>query len=568
MTLDKTFSNTDVIPIPKSVWSGIRVNDGDFGLIDVEIAGSSVVQGATLRDVVPNAVGSSTVRVRTKPGALGSCAVVEGAAQIYEVRENKVSITPSGGQVKANEEITFTAIVTDAKNLALEFEVSHGAMFEETHNLSTGLHIGKWRAPPEEEMPDGPITITARSLAKECLRDGVERSRKANLDPYKTEYVLLPVSVACLPEGAQETFEVVDLKLGEVPPVVWELFGSGGLSPAGSSAIFTAGDPGEVTIRATVQVPDEEPVVLEGTFTVGCDLSAGWFFEPSAQPVQGGSFGSLSAGFIISDAGAMVGDVFIEYTSVEPPAGGSPVGQVRGTFRGAGMFFPGDLAEIERLIDESEAERIYTGTTDQGTTAEYSVMATFHLADFSPEEQDIRLPDGADGVNMEISLDGSGSFAGGFSGFEDNEIVQYIWSFSDGDLLNGPEVTKTFSRSLKQLTITLRVVDKRGNWAERKETLIIVQATGTFAFPYEPSGLSVGTFPWDFEGIPAPPPEFTGDGYIVFMSDPTDSTLVLELTGGRSARATAESSVSMVLADEDPPLYSIGFLSTGGFGEE
>lgn len=567
MTLDKTFPSTAVIPIPKSVWSGIRVTDGDFGLIEVEYEGSSVKQGATLRDIVPNEVGLTTIRVRTQPGALGSCAGVEGAAQTYEVRENKISLTPSGGQVKANDEITFTAVVTDANNLALEFEVSHGVMFEENHNLTTGVHVGKWRAPPEAEMPDGPITITARSLASECLREGVERSREAILTPFETEYILIPSSVTCLPEGAQETFEVLDVKFGEVPPVTWELIGSGSLAPSGSSAVFTAGQPGQVSIRATVET-EEEPVVLEQLVTVGCDLSAGWFFPSSAQPVQGGSFGSLSAGFIISDVGAMVGDLYIEYTSVEPPVDGSPVGQVRGTFSGAGMYLPGDLAEFERLVDESEAERIYSGPTNQGTTAEYSVMATFHLADFSPEEQDTRLPDGPNGVSMEISLDGSGSFAGGYTGFEDNEIVQYIWSFSDGDQLGGAEVTKTFSRSLDELVITLRVVDKRGNWAERKETLIIVQATGTFAFPYEPSGLSVGVFPWNSEMGPAPPPAFTGDGYLVFMTDPADSTVVLELSGGRSGRATAKSSVSVLLTDEDPPLYSIGFLTTGGFGEE
>ncbi|MEX0325179.1 MAG: hypothetical protein AB3N33_03725, partial [Puniceicoccaceae bacterium] len=91
IALDKTFPNTSVIPVPAALWSGILITDSDFSLIEVEYEGSSVAQGSTLRKVVPKEVGETIVRVRTLPGALGPCAVVEGGATIYEVKPNKVT---------------------------------------------------------------------------------------------------------------------------------------------------------------------------------------------------------------------------------------------------------------------------------------------------------------------------------------------------------------------------------------------------------------------------------------------------------------------------------------------
>jgi hypothetical protein len=561
IALDKTFPNTNAIPISASLWSGIIVTESDFGLIEVLYEGTSVAQGSTMRKVVPKEVGQTIVRVRTLPGSLGPCAVVEGGAANYEVKPNKVTITPSGGDVKPNQVINFTATVTDAKDLSLTFEKSHGTFSNPNYNPVTGIHEITWTAPTKEQMPDGEITITAKSLASECLRNGVERNAVATFSPYETEYLLSP-SVGCLNPGDIKVFEVLDLKFGEVPPVEWEVFGTGSIDPNGSTATYTADQNGSDIIVATVKTPDGD-VILEQEIKIGCSLTSGFYFDPTLLPSVNSTSKSQLAGFIIEQHGAIYSDVFVEYTSLEAPAEGSPIGWATGTFTGAGIFTPLDPDEIQALIDDSQADRTYTVSTQSGPT-EYSVTADFGEVEITQEENFVDLPGGKNGQNIEMKFD-AGSSSTGSVGNIDNEIVQYNWTFSDGFQATGETINYLFPRDLERLTVTLRVVDKLGNWAEYKQTYLVVQLSGTFAFPYEPSGIVVSAFPWEFPGDP-PPPELTPDGYFVFITDPATCFLSLTTAGGEVINVNANSSTVGVSGDETTTLFVIGYVSTGGFG--
>ncbi|MEX0325996.1 MAG: hypothetical protein AB3N33_07915 [Puniceicoccaceae bacterium] len=460
-----------------------------------------------------------------------------------------------------DREIDFTATVTDAKDLNLTFEKSHGTFSNPNYNPVTGVHTITWTAPPKEQMPEGPITITAKSLASECLRNGVERNAEAILTPYVTEYLLSP-SVGCLNPSDEKVFEVLDLKFGEVPPVTWEVIGSGTIEPNGSTATYTAGAAGTDIIRATVKADDGDEV-LEQEIKIGCNLTSGFYFEPSQLPSLNTTTKSLLAGFLIEDHGAIYSDVFVEYTSLDPPANGSPVGWATGTFTGAGIFTPVDPDAVAALIDDSEARRTYTASTPSGVT-EYEVYADFGEVEITQEENFIDLPGGKNGANIEMKFD-AGSSSAGVVGNIDNEIVQYNWTFSDGFQGTGETIIYRFARDLERLTVTLRVVDKLGNWAEFKRTLIVVQLDGTFAFPYEPSGIVVSTLPWSFPGDP-PPPELSPDGYIIFVTDPSTSFISLSTTGGESLNVNANSSNVGVSGDETSTLFVIGFVNTSGFG--
>lgn len=558
VSLDRAFPDTNVIPVPAAVWGGITVTDADLNLIEMAFEGDSVAQGSSKREVIPKAVGTTIVRMRTLPGALGPCSVVEGAAQFYEVRANEVVVTPSGGQVTPNQEIEFTAIVSNAKNKDLDFWVSHGVIYEETHDLVSGVHIAKWRAPPEEEMPKGPITLTARSLANECLRAGKTLEAEAVLTPFVNDYFIDPV-VFCLNPGEQQIFELVDAKLGEIPTVEWELIGPGFLNGEGPFATFSAFDEGKAVIRATVLVEEGDPVVVEREVLIGCGLTAMMQFPPDGGPALDAVVKTNVAGLFIGTLGLVDSDLFFEYNELQLPTEDNPTGLARGTFSGAGMYFPADPDEGAALIDDSEALKSYFVQNEHGTPFEYFVEAGFSLVFVSDDENTIELLGGQNGDSMRIRLDAGVSGAGSLPNEQGNEIVAYNWSFSDGDLLVGKEVYKTFSRSLNELTIDLQVVDTLGNFAFYRQTLLIVRLAGNFAFPYHPSGAFVSGWPWEDSGDPPPP--FEGEsGFLVFIANPDDLRMELAVIGAVRTRVSAHTSGALLVDEEDAHFYTITFF--------
>ena len=78
----KTFPQNGIINVPPSVWSGIPINDGDLGLVDITYEGQSVRQatGSSFNYTPNEETGTTILHVVTKDGALGGCGAAQGGA--------------------------------------------------------------------------------------------------------------------------------------------------------------------------------------------------------------------------------------------------------------------------------------------------------------------------------------------------------------------------------------------------------------------------------------------------------------------------------------------------------
>jgi len=490
--LDKTFPNTSVIPIPAALWSGITIEDADFGLIDVIYEGNSVEKGSTDRHVKPKAVGTTIVRVLTIAGALGPCSAVQGTAQPFEVRENNISISPSGGQVKPDQEIDFTATVTDAKNLAMEWIVSHGTVLEEFHNLSTGLHTMKWKAPPENEMPDGPITITGRSLASDCLRVGVERRKDVILTPYATDYILEPAS-QCVRSGSTQVFQVLDVKFGEVPEVTWQLIGAGSLAPDGASATYTAPDgEGIAFIRATVA--SDPVVVLEQELTYGeCNqISIIALFDKGLGPSE-----PLMAAFNITDINRISDPAGTEVYATAGVLNLTTLGggAIEGTLTGSGITFlyPDGFFEGLPFDDGSETY----STIYDNSYYEYTLTPRVTLAEESPTLIPVEWLSPS---RIRVHLEAEGQFDGDWP--EPVQEASFEWTFSDGTGGSGKQVAHDFDVGPRfDHWILIKVTDTAGHSASYTQKVRLVDFLAQFSGYYEPDA-EAACFAYPIPGLP------------------------------------------------------------------
>lgn len=78
----KIFPQNGIINVPPSVWSGIPINDGDLGLVDITYEGQSVRQatGSSFNYTPNEETGTTILHVVTKDGALGGCGAAQGGA--------------------------------------------------------------------------------------------------------------------------------------------------------------------------------------------------------------------------------------------------------------------------------------------------------------------------------------------------------------------------------------------------------------------------------------------------------------------------------------------------------
>ncbi|MEX0332199.1 MAG: hypothetical protein AB3N64_12330 [Puniceicoccaceae bacterium] len=502
-------------------------------------------------DFEPLKAGPGLLTVEIISGKFGGASITE--TKDYETRPIKVEILSPQLEVLGNEEsVIYLAHLSDAAQTGptdLDWTVTAGQILNQTP-LGNGRYQLEWK--PTDNESDYPVTITAKSTTEVCLRgkEGAE-PRMASIMVDLQGWEIFPV-VSCLEIGAQEIF-IIDDGTDNPPEVTWEVVSGPGIIEA-DTGLFTAGPGfGDVVIRATRNNSTE---TREQTFRVGCSLFGAITFDPADAPSSPATVKSLTASLTVGFEGLVSGDVFLTYESFEPPAEGEQYGHVSGTYQGAGRYYPNNFAELSALTDATNAIRSYPN--GEGET--YDVVASYFYEEISDNEGNVLLPDGPDGDLMEIRLDAVGYSRAGFVRGLSNEIVSYFWTFSDGTSDVGSSVTKTFSRTRRDLVIELEVFDKLGNWARIKEKILIVQINGTYRFAYDPSHTETACIYWTWPGDP-PDDLVDPNVNLVTTRDPDACGSTVILTGGRSATISAESTQVGIDPDDPDQLFTFSLLN-------
>jgi hypothetical protein len=542
--INRRFPNIDILNTEPDVWCDIPmpVGNADFTTESVGIVFNKEGYNGALRglDFKPALVGEGEIKVDIRAEPFGG--KTSRASIAYATRPIRVNFESPQTLVTGSEaSVTYRVRFSDAEQVGasdIEWQVGAGTILSQ-RTLGGGLYELDWK--PSSIESDYPVAISAKAVTTKCLRgESAVAQRQDTISVELDEWKIVP-QVSCVDPGQQEVFSI-DVGGGDPPVVVWSLV-SGGGSIHPDTGLFTAGTEGEVTIRATNADTNE---FKERSFFIGCGLTASLLLPPVI-PGAGDSASLFGGGFSF-DLGAMiVPDMVITFETVTYPADLAPLAVASGRFSGAGIYIDG-----ENRVDDSQSFLTYPVTGSDGQPATNFVAATFSQLQLLEGGKSVELVGGADGEQMRIELSADGSLAAG----ENNVIVAYNWSFSDGDFLVGEAISKTFDRSLQQLEVTLEVRDRFGYSAIYRETFLIVRFGGTFALPINPAGLQVSCFPWTSPGAP-PPPFFFGDGYFVQRSDPAVCSIELIASGARNITATASNSASGLVED----YYSIGFLS-------
>lgn len=552
--INEKYPNIDILDTDPVTWCGIKGLANELYSIvtgDEYLKVTGYNNEKAGMDFEPLKAGPGLLTVEILGGEFGGATIT--ATANYETRPIKVEILSPQLLVSGDEEfVVYQAQLSDAAQTGptdLVWSVTAGQMLNQTP-LGNGRYQLEWK--PTDNESDYPVTITARSTTEVCLRgkDGAP-PRQASISVDLESWEIFPV-VSCLEIGAQEFFIVED-GTENPPEVTWEVVsGPGSIEP--DTGLFTAGPGfGDVVIRATRNNSTES---REQTFRVSCSLFGAITFEPADAPSAPATVKSLTASLTIGFEGLVAGDVFMTYETFEPPADGEQYGHVSGTYQGAGRYYPNNFAELSALTDSTNAIRSYPN----GEGGTYDVVASYFYEDITETEGNIRLPDGPDGDLMEIRLEAFGYSRAGYVQGLSNEIVSYFWTFSDGTSATGSTVSKTFSRSRRDLVIELEVFDKQGNWARIKEKILIVQINGTYRFAYDPSHKETACIYWTWPGDP-PDDLVDPDVNLITTRDPDACGSTVIITGGRAATITAESTQVGIDTDDPDQLYTFSLLN-------
>lgn len=500
VALGKFFpGDTSVITISPSHWDNIPVSDEDIDTrVKVEVVGTAIkLSTQSKRSYEPNEVGEAGLKVQTVDGLLG-CEAPQGKTVLVEVRDNKVSLSPNGGPVTPDQVIEFTAIVTDAHDKSLAFSVSAGTIQQTNLDATTGVHTMTWKAPPKDQFPTSDITITATSLARSCLRQGVIRKRVATFTPENPQLYLTP-SVSCLQTGASQTFAVIDAKMGPVPPVTWEWSGPGMLTTDGTTATYTAsGGDGIVTVRATTQGTD--PQVLEQTFSVGScyGVSVAFVFAP-----QTGTSHAFVPNFIITDVQSASDPSTTEGYAADGQVNLTQLGNGHaiGTLAGVGTTFKFPSEYYTNPGSFDDGSRTFSTSAD-GVDYELTVQPSLGLAASGPDNSSVEY---VSANQIKVHLISGSSVLGDWPG-ANPQIASVHWDFSDGGAADGEEVYHTFEIGPAfDQNVTITATDNFGHTAQYTQQLRFTRFNLDFDLTYEPGNQSSCTT--YVSGLPLP-----GDG--------------------------------------------------------
>lgn len=473
--------DTSVITIAPSTWDNIPVTRGDLGLVTVSYPGDVIQEsGGDTVLYEPAKVGSGGLKVETVGGALG-CEARKGRTVTVEVRENKITLSPAGGEARPGQEIAFTATITDAYHKELEWVVRGGSLKpgSRVDNPQTGVYTMVWKAPAQSDFP--PATLTVRSPTPFCLRQGVERERTATITPQTSQLVLVP-KIDCMQREGFQTFTVLDSEHGEVPEGLrWTWIGPGQLSAAGDHADYVAGGEGPVTIR--VATADDPPRILEESFYVGecysLNLSV---FEFLPTPGWANNVnGSLSLtdlagpGEPWNTEGYYVdGRLFLE---------DSP-DRLTGVYSGLGVAvkLPAEAHTDPKNYDDGT--RTFT-TTAEGVVYELRLHPRIGL-----QFSDTVFPVAYSGEGLlEVGFLGQSIVRGSWP--TRVTIQRHEWSFSDGGQAVGDAVSHLFAVGPRyDQWVRLKVVDSVGHVATTTWNLRFIDFVTQFDTAFDPNGQS------------------------------------------------------------------------------
>ncbi|MBI1177868.1 hypothetical protein GC207_10580 [bacterium] len=486
-TLDRYFPNdTSVITINPSYWENIPITDGDLDKVTVETVGSAIkISSLGQRFYEPNEAGTGALKVTLNPGLLG-CEAQQGGSAVVKVEENKVSLTPNGGEIEPNQTITFVATVYDAEHKELGFAASHGSILSTTYNDTTGVHQMVWKAPPDEEFPTGPITIAARSLTQECLRSGVVRERVAYFTGKAQDLVLGP-AVKCVQKGAEVVFKVQDLNFGELPQIQWNLSGGGTLNPDGDTATYHAPSVKTTGVTVTATTVEEEPRELSVTFMVDeCVEATTTLTFNEVLGTQSHVTGLMNSSDHTGEGGigssdAYLLDVAMNITKLSD-------GTVSGTYAGLGVT----EREVPEYYDdpftyEDGASQSYEFYHPSYGPYRYSVNAILDVESVGDSDNYFeRVSENEIRVYFDASRS---SLSPGL--LDELELVNWEWDFGDGSIAQGQHVSHVFKVGPQyDFFVTLKVTGSRGGIATRTKVYRCVKVAANFSGDYLDNGIT------------------------------------------------------------------------------